>query len=449
MRDLLPLAMPIFLSQAIDVSMVFCDRFFLAELGKEPLAATLTGGILTFLLTTLLLGTLGQITPLVSQYVGAGQKNQSVAVVHQGLIFSAILTPILLSCAYFGFPYLFKLFHHEAKLFQNEVDYFQILSLTVVTASIRMTLANFFVGIGKSLIVVIASLSAIFINLPLAYALIFGEWGFPRWEIQGAAVGTVIASFAPVLILGLYFFSRKFAMEFGTRARWRLRAEIMTKLIRYGLPAGGEMLVNVGGFTFFAMIMYSYSSDVAAATTVVLNWDMVSFLPLMGVSQAASGLVGKYLGAQRKKLAWRSAWTSLKFGWIYAGMITFVYYAFTSSLVHVFARSQHVSDYQVMIRFAEPMLKISCLYFFFDATYSVLGGILKGAGDTLWTMLVSNSLMWSAAFAVYYFKQSLGLTPIGAWVILTVLVFSLGIIFSWRFLRRRWLDILMIRSTPV
>ena len=219
------------------------------------------------------------------------------------------------------------------------------------------------------------------------------------------------------------------------------------QLLRYGFPAGMEMLVNVSGFLFFTMLMYSFSPDVAAATTIVLNWDMVCFVPLLGVSQAVGGLVGKYLGAERPDLALRSAWNSLKIGWIYAGFITFSYLTFTDFLIGLFA-PEGLQSFAGVLPYARTMLLISCFYFLFDATYAVLGGILKGAGDTLWTMAVSNSCMWGCALLIYFSRDAVGLTPVGAWIVLTTMVFLLGCVYFWRFWQGRWLKRLMI-ETPV
>jgi MATE family multidrug resistance protein len=165
---------------------------------------------------------------------------------------------------------------------------------------LRQVFANFFIGIGETRMVTVASITAVALNLPLAYALTFGAWGLPRMGMKGAAWATVIAGFLPIGIFAVRFFSTDLRQLYNTSMRPRFDAGIFRQLVRFGLPAGLETFVNVGGFTFFTMVMYSYSPDVAAATTIVLNWDMVSFLPLLGISQGASSLVGRYLGAGKR-----------------------------------------------------------------------------------------------------------------------------------------------------
>jgi multidrug resistance protein, MATE family len=445
-RELTPVTLPIVVSQAIDVLMIFCDRLFLSQIGKEQLAATLSGGILTFMITTLITGTLGQMNPLVAQYRGAGRKAECTTVVHQGVLFSIVFAPAIFFIAQLGAPKIFAFFNHGGVLLSSELDYFGILSLTIFTTTVRQIFANFFIGIGRTAMVSWATFSAVLLNLPLAYALTFGAWGFPRLEIRGAAWATVLSGFLPIVILALKFYAKDLRGEFQTGGRFRINGEILLQLLRYGMPAGMEMFVNVGGFTFFTMVMYSYSADIAAATTIVLNWDMVSFLPLLGVSQGASSLVGKYLGAGKKKLALRSAWSGLKAGWLYAAVITTLYFTATQALIRIFSTEEQRANFTGVMAAGTVMLRISCLYFFFDATYSVLGGILKGAGDTVWTMLVSNTAMWTTAIVVFHFKGRWGMTAFGAWWILTGMIFFLGILFFLRFFGKKWLNRLMIAS---
>jgi len=443
-KELFPIALPIFFSQAIDVVMVFTDRFFLSRLSKEDLAATLSGGLILYLFSTLILGTLGQITALVGQYRGAGLVKDSIRTVHQGIFLSLSVGSILVLLSYVFAPSLFRFFGHESLLLQKEIEYYSVLAFSILLVSIRTSFSSFFIGIERSKIVTYASLGAVLMNIPLSYILIFGKLGFPAMGIAGAAIGTVISGFIPILIFVLKFYSKEFQKIYHTNLFPEINFSIMGKLLRYGLPAGMEMMINVAGFMFFTMIMYSYSSDVAAATTIVLNWDMVCFIPLLGIGQAVSGQIGKYLGEKNKAYALRSAYAALTFGWIYAIFITIIYFSQNYYLVTIFSPELDGQSFANVYHYATTMLRISCLYFLFDSTYSILGGILKGSGDTLWTMVTSNLMMWSCASIVYIAKNKYEFGPFMSWWILTGMVMSLGLLYSWRFWNKKWLDRLMI-----
>ncbi|MDF3818268.1 MATE family efflux transporter [Leptospira sp. 96542] len=444
LKELLPIALPIFISQAIDVVMVFSDRFFLAQLGKEELAATLSGGMILYVFSTLIVGMLGQITSLVGQYRGAGFMHKAIQTVHQGIFISIVIGFLFVFFSKEFAPLLLDFFGHELSLSTKELEYYSILSFSIVTVSIRTSLASFFVGVERTKIVTLAAFVAVVINLPLTYVLVFGEFGFPKLGIQGAALGTVVAGLFPIIILTIKFYSKEFRIKFKTNTIIKLKTDIMYKLLRYGLPSGIEMSANVSGFLFFTMVMYSYSGDVAAATTIVLNWDMVCFVPLLGIGQAVSGQVGKYLGEKNRQSALRSAYSALCFGWIYSICITITYFTLNYYLVKLFMPLGGVYSFQNVAVYAEAMLKISCLYFLFDSTYSILGGILKGSGDTIWPMFISNIMMWACAIFVYHLKNNYGFGPLISWWALTAMVLCLGILYFRRFLQKKWLDRLMI-----
>lgn len=445
-RELFPIAVPIFLSQAIDVLMIFCDRYFLSQLGKEDLAATLSGGILLFLFSTLILGTLGQITSLVGQYKGAGEMQNGVRTVHQGMLLSLTVGICLVFLSQSFAPKIFTFFGHELGLLEKETEYYSVLAYSIVLVSLRTSFSSFFIGVERTKIVTLASFSAVVLNIPLTYVLVFGKFGFPKLGIEGAALGTVISGLLPIVILGTKFYSKEFQNKFQTNLMPKYNGEILKKLLRYGLPSGIETTANVAGFMFFTMVMYSYSGDVAAATTIVLNWDMVCFVPLLGIGQAVSGQVGKYLGEGKKDFALRSAYSALTLGWVYSILITFIYFTQNYQLVILFSPEGNSVSFEMVVFYATRMLQISCLYFLFDSTYNILGGILKGSGDTVWPMFVSNAMMWTCASLVYIVKNHFGLGPFTSWWVLTGMVFGLGVLYLVRFLKGNWLERLMIRS---
>lgn len=68
----------------------------------------------------------------------------------------------------------------------------------------------------------------------------------------------------------------------------------MKKLLYYGSPAGFEMLLNFIAF-FFMIALFQSKGDVeSTATTIMFNWDLVSFIPLIGIETSVTSLVGRY-----------------------------------------------------------------------------------------------------------------------------------------------------------
>ena len=92
--------------------------------------------------------------------------------------------------------------------------------------------------------------------------------------------------------------------EFGV-ALPRYDGEVMRKLLRFGYPAGVELFLNLLAFTSMILLFHSHGLATATAVTIVFNWDMVSFVPLLGIQIGVVSLVGRYMGAGRPEIAER------------------------------------------------------------------------------------------------------------------------------------------------
>ena len=69
----------------------------------------------------------------------------------------------------------------------------------------------------------------------------------------------------------------------------------MRKLLRFGYPAV-ELFLNLLAFTSMILLFHSHGLATATAVTIVFNWDMVSFVPLLGIQIGVVSLVERYMG---------------------------------------------------------------------------------------------------------------------------------------------------------
>ena len=166
---------------------------------------------------------------------------------------------------------------------------------------------------------------------------------------------------------------------------WRPRRELAVKLLRFGAPAGTELFVNVFAFNVFVLLMQSYGPAVATAVTITFNWDLVAFIPMLGVGSAVTALAGQRIGAGDVRGARRVARLGLRVGWSYAGLMVILFVVGAPSLVSVFStgRSGRRRGSSPRTDAPSPRGTLSLA----DATQVVFSGALRGAGDTRWVMI--------------------------------------------------------------
>ena len=319
-RELLAIAFPMVISSACETFMTFTDRLFLSRLGPEYMNASMGGWLTSFTMMAFFMGLIGFSTALVAQYLGAGRKNRCSVVVVQAFgiaIVSCALILILLPMA----NYFMDLFGIAPEQLVLQKIYFNLVIYAALLSIFRHVLSCFFSGIGRTRVIMVSALVAMVVNVIGNYILIFGKLGFPAYGIRGAGYGTIIGSFCGLLVIGFAYFSKSNRKEFGVLNCLRFEPESMGKLIRFGSPMGVEMLLNFIAFTGLIMIFHSHGLVVASAVTIVFNWDMVSYVPLIGLEIGMISLSGRYMGAGKPDIVHRAAMSGLKVGWLYSSVV--------------------------------------------------------------------------------------------------------------------------------
>lgn len=442
-KELLALALPMVISASCDGVMTFTDRLFLAKVGSEQMNASLAGGISLQMLTFFFIGLIGYTTALVAQYMGAGEPHNSSRSTFQGMLITLLAWPVILLVK----PFLVSAFdwlNTPASQIGYQIEYVTILAWGSVFALLRHTLSCYFVGIGRTKIVMRATVAAMITNVVLDYLLIFGKLGFQPMGIKGAAFGTVSGSVVATVILFSAYFAKRNSHSFSVGKSFRFSAEIMKKLLYFGSPAGFELFLNFIAF-FFMVALFQSRGDVAStATTIMFNWDMVSFIPLIGIETSVTSLVGRYMGAGRPQVAHRAALSGIKTGIFYSIVILILFVFVPETLVKVFQPDVPSDIFNNAIPTAVSMIRIASLYVLAEAVIVAIIGALRGAGDTHFTMMVSVAAHWAFVPILYLCLNVFNMSVPFSWFILVLFFLIFTAILVKRFKSGKWKRIKVI-----
>ncbi len=442
---MLAISAPMVVSHACETLLIFIDRLFLSRIGPEPMNAAMAGGLSSFMLMTFFVGLIGYTTALVAQYLGAGRKSQCCVVVTQAALLVVPATLIVFSCRPLVY-WLFGLMDIPTAQREQQQMYFDILLYGTPLVLLRTTLSGFFSGIGRTRIVMIAAMVALIVNATANYVLIFGHLGFPALGLRGAAYGTLFASFCALMVLLAAYLQRSNRLEFSIGNCREFERTIMKKLLRYGSPAGVEMFLNLLAFTLIVLIFHSHGTVTATAVTIVFNWDLVSFVPLLGLQIGVVSLVGRYMGAGKPDVAERAALSGLKMGWIYSSLVLLLFVSLPQQMVGIFAPSESNELFLAAAPLAVDMLRLAALYVLADATIVVFSGTLRGAGDTLWAMGLSVAMHWLMVPIVFVFLKVLNFSPITVWLAFVVFFLISSGLFFLRFRHGYWKTLVVTRD---
>jgi len=449
-RELWHLAYPLVLSTAGHTINQFADRIFLGRHSVTELQAALPAGVVAFTLVCAFMSLCGYVNTFVAQFHGAGDSRGCVRITAQGVFLAVLSWPIMLALMPFG-EWLLRLSNHPPDILQAELAYFRPLMWGSLGVTLGSAISSFYTGRGATLTSMAAMLAGNAANLVLDYAWIFGKWGFPEWGIAGAAWATVCAGFIPPALLFLhYFLHPRLRRVLGTGRHFRFDPALTRRLLRFGAPAALHFLLDIGGFTFFVLLLGRLGGVELAAANIAFSVNHLSFMPLVGLGIAASTLVGQYQGRGDSATASKSGWTAMKAGWIYALVVGFFFILFPKELFLLFAEKGDPTRMQPMLPMAFPLMLGVALWGVLDASNIILSGALKGAGDTRFVMVWSMAMCWGfwiAGELILILALDLGI--LAAWFWLVLYVSLLGVGFIVRFRSGRWKTIQVIeREIP-
>jgi multidrug resistance protein, MATE family len=447
-REVLTLAIPLIVSTASWTVMNFIDRMFLLWHSTDEMAAAMPAGMVHFALVCFPLGVACYVNTFVAQYHGAGHPARIGPVVWQGARVGLYCVPLFMLIIPFA-PWIFRIAGHEARLAGFETVFFQTAAFGAGAEVIAAALSAFFTGLGRNRVVMIVDSAAALMNAVLDYAWIFGHFGLPALGIEGAAWATVVSLWFRVGAYAAIMMLPRYRHPYHLWSGRRYNAAVFRRLLRFGGPNGLQMVVEIAGFTVFILLVGTLGPKAMAATTLAFNVNLLAFVPMLGLGIALSSIVGRQLGQNNPDLAARATWTSLWMAEFYMGAMAAVYILFPDVLLMGHAAGTSPEQFHQLHDTTVILLRFVAAYCLFDAMNVVFISALKGAGDTRFIMLAmlviapqSLVLVWAG---IYY--ADWGIYP--CWVVVTLWVCVLGLVYCGRFLQGRWRHMRVIEQELV
>lgn len=442
LRELLAIASPTVAAMMSYTVMQFVDKWMVSRISDDPIyvGAQGNGGLAAFVPIAFVMGFLTIVNTYVSQNLGAGKPERGAAYVWNGL-WLAVVVAVLLIPYGFLLPTMFEFLGHEPHRVALEAGYGRILVFGAFLTMATRGVSQYFYGMHKPSVVLVAGLAGNVTNFVLNYCLIYGNFGFPKWGIEGAAAATVIGT-AVEFAIPFYVFVGPMHRHFGTRLHWRPSLTHLREIISLGWPGammfGNEMLC----WAFFMVkLVGGFGEKHSTAGWIAHQYMSLSFMPTVGISIAITATVGKCMGMKRPDLAAKRAWLGVGLACAYMSACAIVFVVFREQLVRLFVRDgTSPEDAAMLVDLGSSFLIATAAFQFFDGVAMALSGALRGAGDTRWVGVVTIGLSWTVIvggghFVVWAFP---GLGSIGPWIAAATYIFLLSGVIFYRFLGGKW-----------
>ncbi|WP_153555598.1 MATE family efflux transporter [Roseimaritima sediminicola] len=443
----LRVALPLMISTGTFSLVLFIDRTLLLWYDGSAMSASMAAGNLFWSLLCLPFGIASMTGAFVAQYVGTGQRQRIGRLLWQAVWFTAGTIPLFVLFAILA-PWMFRVTAQPESLIPMESLYLRILLVGAVGSVLETALSGFFSGTEQTQTIMWCSIATAILNVILDVALVFGIGPFPEMGIVGAGIASAISFWFKALLFVLLIWQQADESVYGFVRGRVLDVPLLRRLLYFGLPAGLQFVVEAGGFTLIVLQIGSLGELPLRATTMAINFNMIAFIPLVGLSVAASVLVGRHLTESGPELAQRVVRSALVVALIYSAAWAGLYLFAPDTLLSLYRMADLGDDSQQSLQLARGLLGFVAMYVLFDAIQLILAGALRGAGDT-WFVLLGTTVCSAAALTIGHVFEPPSEALRWWWWMITAWIWMLAVAMMLRFLQGRWRTIDMIDRREV
>ena len=410
---LLALAGPIILSQLGAVGMNTMDTIMVGPLGPEALA---TAGLASSLHVVALMvstGCLLGMGPLVSQAHGAGDEAGARRALVQGVWLALILSLPLIALNLLGEP-IALLLGQTARVAMLAGEFMRALAWGVVPILLFSAFRQYLEGMGAPRAPMVITFLGLGVNFFGNRLLIYGLPGsVPALGVVGSAWSTSIVRWAMLVTMAGYIAYRHAhparSADTGSLSI-RPEGKLLRRILVVGLPAGAQIGLEVGLFSFAAVMMGWFGEVELGTHQVAINLAATTFMVALGVSAAGSIRVGKNLGAGRHSAMRRSVVVTYLLAVGFMALCALAFLTIPDALLGLYSH-----DPSILV-LGRRLLLMAALFQIFDGAQVAGFSVLRGAADARVPMFLAALAYWVVgAPGAYLLGFHTDLGPVGVW----------------------------------
>lgn len=404
-KKVFAVALPIMLQNGISNFVGLLDNIMVGRLGTEQMSGVSIVNQLIFVFFLCLFGAVGGTGIFTAQY--AGQKNDEG--IRHTFRFKLILGFIILAAFFAIFAFagteLISLYLHEgskegdlaATLYYAQ-QYLIVSLIGLVPCIIEQVYSSTMRECGETVVPMVASVAAVFVNLIFNYILIFGHFGAPEMGVIGAAVATNISRFLQVAIVVIYTHthSAKHTYIKGMYRSFGVPISLVKKMLLMAAPLIVNETLWASGIAAQTQLYSARGLSVVAGLNINSTIYNVFNIAFIAMGDSVAIIVGQLLGAGKFEEGKDTAYKIIAFSTVMCVGIGTILYLFAPVFPQIYNTTAEVKY------IAEGIIKVSAIMMpvsgFLHATYFTI----RSGGKTFITFLFDSVFLWVVSVPLAY-----------------------------------------------
>lgn len=406
-RLLVTMSLPMMLSMLVQALYNIVDSMFVAQLSEDALTAVSLAFPVQSLMIAVASGTGVGINALLSRNLGERNFEGANNAARNGVFLAIVSCIVFALLGLVGSRLFFSLQTQDPVILEYGVQYMSIITLFSVGIFLQITFERLLQSTGRTFYNMITQGTGAIINIILDPIMIFGLFGFPRLEVAGAAIATVIGQIVAVIMSFCFNHFKNKEISLSPRG-FRPHGRTILFIYKVGIPS--IIMQSIGSVMTFGMnkILLMFSSTAAAVFGVYFKLQSFIFMPVFGLNNGMIPIIAYNYGARNKhriiETARKSVLIAVCIMILGFGLFQLFPAFFLSTLFDASAN---------MLSIGVPALKIISISFLFAGYCIIVGSIFQALGNGVYSLIISAARQLIVILPVaYIFATVFGLSMV-------------------------------------
>ena len=350
------------------------DTYFVSLLGGEKLAAFTFTFPVTYFIFSFIMGFSIATSSVISRLIGENAQDIVRRVVSHAIILVIIASLILTALGLAGHDAIFSLLGASPDMMPMISNYMTLWFWGAVFVSAPMVANAAMRAAGDAMTPALIMTAAMVVNIVLDPIMIFGLFGFPRMELAGAALATVIAN-AGAFIMGAYvLYRQKKILCPKACVSFHGFKDSAKRILTIALPVGVTNTVQPIVNSLIIALLAKTSIDAVTAFGIATRIEAFAFVILMGLAVGMGPILGQNFGSGKFDRVHGTVKKAINFNLIWSALIAVILALLASPIAKLFSDDPAVIEYSVLFFLAVPVsYAFSNLLGGWASTFNALG----------------------------------------------------------------------------
>lgn len=402
-KSFLTIGVPLMIQQLISSSLNFIDNLMIGRLGTDYIAAVGFANSVYRILDLFLFGLCSGMGVFIAQYYGKRNYEMIRRILGKMIMAGFTLALVFSLVTFVGAEKIIGIFTKEPEVLKIGVSYIRKALFSYTFYALSFSTGFCLRAMGLTKYPMMSASIGVMTNTFFNYCFIYGNFGFPRMEEQGAAIATVIARIFELTVIWTIVYKKDFNLKGKLESYLNLPKELIKEIIKVSTPVFLTEMLWILGIVSLSVAYSKLGTTQAACVQIADIITAISSILFMGISNSASVIIGHTIGKgdKNKVIIYSRKILQIAFG---MGVVSLI---LVQSLTGTIVSLYHLPP-EAHILAVRTMRAVGTFVFLKMINWTLLIGLFRAGGDTKVAFCLDIFPLWfyavPVAFIGAYFK---------------------------------------------